>query len=126
LNWNKKRGSILAQSTFALAFALSVAAPIFEQGVAKPAKDKWHPQDGVYVEPGADFNARCGEFGDIQIEWAENSIDGGEERCKIVKLSGTAPGAIRLDVVCPNDAIKVRTLMAVSYSPSRIVAASLS
>jgi len=101
LNWNHKRRHIFALSTFAVLFALSAASPTFAQGSnAKPATEKWRPKDGTYAEPGANFNARCGEFGDTQIEWAENSINGGEEGCKIVKLSDTAPGAIRLDVIC--------------------------
>ncbi len=101
MNWNQKRRHIFALSTFALSFALSAAYPTFAQGGnAKPTTERWRPKDGTYAEPGANFNTRCGEFGDTQIERAENSINGGEEGCKIVKLSDTAPGAIRLDVVC--------------------------
>jgi hypothetical protein len=66
----------------------------------KPSLEKWRPKGGTYAEPGVAFNARCGEYGDTQIDWEANAINGGEEGCKIVKLSDTGPAAIRLDVVC--------------------------
>lgn len=66
----------------------------------KSASGKWRPKDGTYAEPGPEFDARCGGYGDTQIDWSSNFISGGEEGCKITKLSDTAPGSIRLDVVC--------------------------
>ncbi|WFU83772.1 hypothetical protein QA645_13805 [Bradyrhizobium sp. CIAT3101] len=67
---------------------------------SKTGSDRWRPKDGTYAEPGSEFDARCGEYGDTQIDWSSNFISGGEEGCKIAKLSDTAPGSIRLDVVC--------------------------
>lgn len=66
----------------------------------KSSPGKWRPKDGTYATPGSNFDARCGEYGDMQIDWSDNFISGGEEGCKITKLSDTAPGSIRLDVVC--------------------------
>lgn len=84
-----------------VAFLLSgTGLSVLAQEAAKTATDKWRPKDGTYAEPGPDFNARCGEFGDTQIDWDANRISGGEEGCKIAKLSDSAPGSIRLNVVC--------------------------
>lgn len=66
----------------------------------KSAPGKWRPKDGTYATPGPDFVARCGEYGDMRIDWGDNFTSGGEEGCKITKLSDTAPGSIRLDVIC--------------------------
>jgi hypothetical protein len=74
--------------------------PADAQEGPKSAPGKWRPKDGAYATPGPDFTARCGEYGDTRIDWNDNFISGGEEGCKIVKLSDTASGSIKLDVVC--------------------------
>ncbi len=66
----------------------------------KSVSGNWRPKDGTYAKPGPNFKARCGEYGDTQIGWNDKSISGGEEGCTIAKLTDTAPGSIRLDVVC--------------------------
>jgi hypothetical protein len=76
------------------------ALSLHAQESSKNASDRWRPKDGTYAEPGPELDARCGEYGDTQIDWSSNFISGGEEGCKIAKLSDTAPGSIRLDVVC--------------------------
>lgn len=90
-----------------LAFGAAQIASAQEKAKAVKAKtvvDKWRPLDGTYAEPGPEFNLRCGEYGDAQIDWADNSISGGEEDCKIIKLTDTAPGCIRLDTICTSAA----------------------
>jgi hypothetical protein len=76
----------------------NLSAPAEE--AAPTAVEKWRPKGGTYAEPGPDFSARCGEYGDTQIDWGASRISGGEEGCKIAKLSDTAPGNITLNVVC--------------------------
>ena len=101
LNREQKCHRVVALPATLLCLVIA-AIPAFAEGGIKPAAEKWRPKNGTYAEPGANFNARCGEFGDTQIEWGENSISGGEEGCTIAKVSDTASGAIRLDVLCTN------------------------
>ena len=75
-------------------------SPSNKSSLNKSAPGQWRPKDGTYATPGSNFDARCGEYGDTRIDWSDNFISGGEEGCKITKLSDTAPGSIRLDVVC--------------------------
>jgi len=77
-----------------------VGLSLHAQESSKTVSDRWRPKDGTYAEPGPGFDARCGEYGDTQIDWSSNLISGGEEGCKIAKLSDPAPGSIKLDVVC--------------------------
>jgi hypothetical protein len=100
LNCDRENSRAVAKAALALTCLLSAAALAFAEESARPATEKWRPKDGVYAEPGASFNARCGEFGDTVIELAEKWTSGGEEGCKIIKLTDTSPGAIRLDVTC--------------------------
>jgi hypothetical protein len=72
------------------------------QKKAKPRMEKWHPKDGVYASPGADFNDRCLKSGDLTIGLAENSVSSGEAKCKIFKITDGPPDpdAIVLDMTC--------------------------
>jgi len=97
LNWIKRFTSLSMLATLLLSCA---GLPIHAQESPKSAPGKWRPKDGAYARPGPGFDARCGEYGDMQIDWSDNFTSGGEEGCKISKLSDTAPGSIRLDVVC--------------------------
>ncbi|KTT03398.1 hypothetical protein, partial [Pantoea stewartii] len=76
------------------------AETVSAQEPAKPAMDAWRPKDGVYAVTGRGFNDRCLEFGDTSIDWKNNSINGGEEECKINRTTDTAPGELRLDLTC--------------------------
>src|SRR5450756_873831 len=100
LNFDQKRDRILALAAFTLAWLLSADASTFAQRISKPATEKWRPKEGTYVALGADFSLRCGEFGDVIVELKDNSISGNEWSCKVSRLTDTAPGAIRLDMVC--------------------------
>lgn len=97
LNRTKRFASLL---TLVALFLPCASLSLRAQEGPKTAPDKWRPKDGTYAKPGPEFEARCGEEGDMQIDWSSNFISGGEEGCKIVKLSDTAPGNIRLDTVC--------------------------
>jgi hypothetical protein len=66
----------------------------------KPAAQKWRPKTGPYAQLGADFGKRCKDFGDATIDLAEKTIGSSEQECKIINLTDTASGAIRLDVSC--------------------------
>lgn len=65
-----------------------------------PAQTKWRAKDGTYAVPGNDFDEQCGEFGDVVIELAENTISGNERSCRVATLRDAAPNAIRLDLIC--------------------------
>lgn len=94
----KQKGChFFVQASFALTYLLS--APTVAQENAKPATKKWRPKDGTYVGPGHDYDS-CLDFGDLAIEFAKKTIVGNEYECKISRLTDTAPGAIKLDVIC--------------------------
>jgi hypothetical protein len=100
LNFDQKRDRILAPVAFTLACLLSAGTSTFAQGTSKPATEKWRPTEGTYAAPGANFSLRCGEDGDVIVELKDNSISGNEWSCKVTRLTDTAPGDIRLDMVC--------------------------
>ncbi len=83
----------------ALAFTLLLNATIATDA-AEGRVEKWRPKDGVYASPDANFSGRCLDFGDAIIELAEKSVSGGEEECKILKLTDTGAGAITFDMSC--------------------------
>jgi hypothetical protein len=100
LSFDQKRDRILALAAFTLAWLLSAGTSTFAQGTSKPATEKWRPKEGTYAEPGANFSLRCGEDGDVIVELKDHSISGNEWSGKVTRLTDTAPGAIRLDMVC--------------------------
>jgi len=102
LNCDQKRRRSATLPIYILAYLVFATAPAFPEGSAAPRAEKWRPKNGIYAEPGTGFNARCGEFGDTLIEWNDNYISGGEEGCKIAKVSDMATGSIKLDVLCTN------------------------
>jgi hypothetical protein len=100
LDFKQKIRVVFVQITFAVAYLLGVAAPVFAQESAKPATEKWRPKDGLYAGS-THFNDKCQDAPDLFLELAKKSISaGGEEQCKIVKLTDTKPGAITLDATC--------------------------
>lgn len=97
LNWMKRLTLMLTLVALLLQWAgLSLHA---REGRESPS-GKWRPKEGSYAEPGPEFDARCGEYGDARIDWSTNFISGGEGGCNITKISDVAPGNIRLDVGC--------------------------
>lgn len=99
MKFNRMNRVTLA-STLAVLLLPCVGLSLHAQEGPKSTSGKWRPKGGTYAEPGPSFDARCGEYGDAQIDWSSNFISGGEEGCRITKLSDTAPGSIKLDVVC--------------------------
>jgi hypothetical protein len=78
---------------------MSVATTGLAQDIAKPATDKWRPKGGSYAASGADVRYQCAESGMI-VELGKKKIIGDEWSCKITRLTDTASGAIRLDMIC--------------------------
>ena len=70
------------------------------RGSSPSSTERWRLKDGTYSAPGKDFDSQCGEFGDVIIEFAEKAVLGHERSCKVETLRDTAPGAIRLDLIC--------------------------
>jgi hypothetical protein len=90
--------SLAAASTL---FLLGAVAPaIAQQGTAATPAAKWRPKDGTYGAPSADFKSHCGDFGDLIVDLAKNSIDGNEWGCDVTGLTDTAPGTLRIDMTC--------------------------
>jgi hypothetical protein len=102
LAYKQKSHFINVRTAFALICLLSTAAPTFAQENAKPAAEKWRPKDGTYFGPGHNYD-RCLDFGDLIVEFAEMRIGASETDCKIVNLTDTAPGNIKLNVTCTAD-----------------------
>jgi hypothetical protein len=71
----------------------------FAQQGAKPAADKWRPKDGNYAGSKADVRFPCAEPA-LAVKLGEKKIGGDEWTCKITRLTDTAPGAIRVDMLC--------------------------
>ena len=102
MNCDQKHRRSVTLPIYIIACLVFAPVPAFPEEGTKPPAEKWRPRNGTYAEPGTGFNARCGEYGDTLIEWNDNYISGGEEGCKIAKVSDMAPGSIKLDVLCTN------------------------
>jgi len=97
LNILTGRVAVLASTVLALAFVFgTVTTSAFAQNDAWLSSPKWRPRNGLYAERIAD----CGDSGDIDIDLGEQFVVGNEWSCKIRKLTDTAPGEIRLDLIC--------------------------
>jgi hypothetical protein len=100
LNCKQRDYCPVAGLAFVIACLLGAAAPAFAQESAKGSTEKWRPKDGLYAEPGADFNERCMNSTEFSIELSEKSISGKEWSCAINKMVNTASGAIQLNMTC--------------------------
>jgi hypothetical protein len=100
MNCRQTRQRVFMRSAFLLASLIGALAPATAQNSTKPTIEKWRPKDGPYANLGADFSERCRDFGEVTIDLAEKSIGSSEQKCDIIKLTDTAPGAIRLDISC--------------------------
>lgn len=67
-------------------------------------KHPWHPQDGLYAVPGADFENRCLKGGDAAINLTEKSISRGAEKCSVT-FPRAEPNALQLFVTCRQEPI---------------------
>jgi hypothetical protein len=59
-----------------------------------------HPRDGVYANPGANFEERCSKFGDAKIGLARESISIGADKCEILHSSDSPPDTVDITVIC--------------------------
>jgi hypothetical protein len=93
-------------------------APTHAQDNTKLATEKWRPTDGIYALSGKDFTERCENLGDFSVELREKAITGDEWSCKVIKLTDTGSGAIRLDMSCSDVNLEAEMPTALpSYSP---------
>ena len=101
MNCRQQNPRIAFQRIFVFAGLIASATPaLAQQPTASPATEKWRPNDGLYAMPGRDFDASCGEYGDVIVALSESHIGGSEWGCKVTRLTDTAPGAVRLDMTC--------------------------
>lgn len=94
--------SALRTSVYAvLALELAAFASAgFAQEPPALAFDKWRPKDGVYAEPGKNFQSSCDERNDITINLRGKSVDGYEWGCKVKKIVDLAPGSLKAEMIC--------------------------
>ncbi|WP_161856011.1 hypothetical protein [Bradyrhizobium sp. CCBAU 051011] len=102
----------LASLAFLLALISGAAAPVVAQEIAKTMPDsaeRWHPKDGVYATPGADFNDRCSKFDGLVLglkfdalvlELSHGSVSIGENKCNILTRSDWRQNEIHLKMSC--------------------------
>jgi hypothetical protein len=69
-------------------------------GEEKSGLRGWHPRDGVYASPGADFGDRCQKSGDAIIGLAKNSVSSGAASCYVSNVADAPPYAVKLGVIC--------------------------
>ena len=70
------------------------------QRATEERQEKWHPRDGVYANPSADFNDRCLKSGDAVIGLAQNSVSSGATSCYVSHVADEPPDAVKLSVIC--------------------------
>ncbi len=100
MDYKQKSCRIFLRTTFSLIWLLGTALPIFAEGSTKQVKENWRPKDGIYAGAG-EFLKSCGDAPDLFVDLANKSFNGGgEEDCKIIKLTDTARGAVAFDVSC--------------------------
>ncbi|WP_257196419.1 MULTISPECIES: hypothetical protein [unclassified Bradyrhizobium] len=64
------------------------------------AIDRWRPKDGVYAEPGKNFQSSCDERNNMTINLRGKSVYGYEWGCKVKTITDLSPGSVQLDMIC--------------------------
>jgi hypothetical protein len=90
---------VLARGTFAIIGMLTASLPALAQDAAAPATPNWRPKPGIYAASGKNFKNNCDEQV-LAIDLAQKKIDGPEWNCKVVRLTDTGPGTLKLDMTC--------------------------
>jgi hypothetical protein len=62
--------------------------------------EQWRPRDGVYANPGADFNNRCTKSGDVIIGLTDGSVSTGQTDCKAVGMTITGKASFSMGMAC--------------------------
>lgn len=89
----------LSAVVFACLIGTSVCAQA--QGSQKPASEKWRPRDGLYIEAGTTLTGPCEGTAPFLFELSKKRFVVDERSgCKVMKITDTAPGAVRLDMTC--------------------------
>lgn len=89
-------GGYFIVSALTLTCLICTPAPTFAQKA-----EKWRPKDGLYIEAGTEFTGPCEGAAPFLIELSKKSVKISEsETCKITKFTDTAPGALRLNMIC--------------------------
>ena len=96
----QKSRLIFARTAFVLTSLLSTATSILAEDGIRPAVENWRPKDGLYAEPGADFNSRCLDQTELSIDLGDKSVGGYEWGCKIDKVTKSTPDTIKLNMTC--------------------------
>lgn len=69
----------------------------------KLRRNPWRPTDGIYANPGTNFEDRCLKAGDATVAFAERSIATGPDKCSITFIRDE-PDAVQLFTNCVQDA----------------------
>lgn len=87
-----------------LACLIGASTAALAQDAAKPATEKWRPNDGLYIIAGTNFTGPCEESAQYLFELGKKSVIGEEAfKCQITKITDTAPVTLRLDLTCDDD-----------------------
>ncbi len=89
-----------AQRMYVEATAKSKAEAKQKAAEEKSGLRGWHPRDGLYASPGADFSDRCLKSGDAIIGLAQNSVSSGTASCYVSNVADAPPYAVKLGVIC--------------------------
>ena len=103
MNLNQKSYFAFALLAVALTCAAIGDMPAFaQQDAVKSSTQKWRPKNGVYGEPGKNFDNQCVESIGYLIELDEKRISGNEWGCDVTKLVDIGSSAIKLNMTCDN------------------------
>jgi len=89
-----------------MTLCLSGAAPptLAQDGTNPAIGKKWRPKDGLYVMANTTLTGPCENSAQYLFELGKKSVIGNESfRCDVKRLVDTAPGALRLDLICDGD-----------------------
>jgi hypothetical protein len=99
-NWRASYCPEEAQRIYTEAKAKDKAEAEQKAAEERSGQGKWRPRDGVYADPGPDFDNRCLKSADAIIGLAEHSVSSGVDTCAVTNVTDTAPGEIWLGVTC--------------------------
>lgn len=97
---NRDRAAVTL-SALSLAVLIGTSIPALATDSTKPAPDKWRPKDGLYIRADREFTGPCEDVARFLFELSKNHFVVDERAaCKITKIADTAPGAVRLNMIC--------------------------
>jgi hypothetical protein len=106
VSYQSRRGGVLIATAMACLVGTSTLA--LAQEHTKPiVQKKWRPKDGGYIDANWELNGPCDDAAPYLLDLSKKRFVVDELwGCKITKITDTAPGALRLDMICDEVEIK--------------------